>query len=234
MNKDRPKSNQYLVWPPFAFRATSVHFEGTRLVGCSKNLGEPTTDHFVDESFLKFKFLISQGHSMMLRSGLCGAIPSLPELCAFLHAEDSSYCPWPVCLGSLSCCRLNLGPIRHLPDGIAYISACICQHRGHRESWPNLQNAAKLAKNLRHASLLAADTHYCIARKPIGKQTAFCYSQIFQMLTHRFGAPAAIILLLSSYLFVQNWVTWPCFHVGGMAFWMQLLHEDNFYPDLSW
>ena len=46
-------------------------------------------------------------------------------------------------------------------------------------------------------------------------QTAFFYSQIFQLVTHQSRAPAAICLHPSSYVFVHSWVSWPCFHVGG-------------------
>lgn len=55
----------------------------------------------------------------------------------------------------------------------------------------------------------------------------------FWLMGQKSRAYAAIFLYLISYVFVHNWVAWPCFLVGGMAFWLQLFHEDHFWPDLG-
>ena len=64
--------------------------------------------------------------------------------------------------------------------------------------------SSELARNLHHASLLPADTHYCTALQPFGEQTAFFYSQIFLILTHQSRAPAAMLLYPSFYVFVLS------------------------------
>ncbi|XP_032085510.1 U4/U6.U5 small nuclear ribonucleoprotein 27 kDa protein isoform X1 [Thamnophis elegans] len=88
----------------------------------------------------------------------------------------------------------------------------VSQKRKYRNAAPNVQGTSTML----HCCL--QDTHYCTALQPFDEQTAFCYSQIFQILTPQSRAPAAIFLHLSSYVFVHILVTWPCSHVRGMAF----------------
>lgn len=58
------------------------------------------------------------------------------------------------------------------------------------------------------------------------------WSQIFQILTHQYRAPAAIFLTPSSS--VSMWVTESlCLHSGWTAFWLCVSHKDHFWPDLQ-
>lgn len=38
---------------------------------------------------------------------------------------------------------------------------------------------------------------------------------------------------LRQHVFMHGWVAWPCWHVGGMAFWLQPICEDHFWTGIS-
>lgn len=78
--------------------------------------------------------------------------------------------------------------------------------------------ATNFFKNHR-VSLSPADTHYCSAPLPFGKQTAFCYSQIVSILTHESTNPehlwpfCCLLLHLSGFgSFYISWLFCACFH----------------------
>lgn len=72
------------------------------------------------------------------------------------------------------------------------------------------------SRKLPYASLLPADAHYDPTLQPFDKQSAFCYSQIFQIFTH-LTTLAAIFLQPSLHDCVLTGV-WPCLHICGIVF----------------
>lgn len=68
-----------------------------------------------------------------------------------------------------------------------------------------------------HALLLPADTNYCTTFQLFSEHIAICYIQIFQMLTYKSRAPVAIVLQLSSYVFVHRLALFPCWRYGFLA-----------------
>lgn len=181
---------------------------------------------------------------MMLRRGLCGGRAiTCRTSCSFLHWR------WflltlAVCLGSLSCCRINLGPPwwdfmvdKYLHVFLSTEDTITPDHISiYRNTTPNLLGTSTKL----HCCL---QTHYCTALQPFGEQTGFCCSQVLLIWTHQSRAPAAVLLHPTSCVFLHCWAAWPWFHVRGMGFsgsnsWpdsgLALSGSHWFLPVLSW
>ena len=158
---------------------------------------------------------------MMLRSGLCGG-----------HTITSrTYCSslcwrWfpmtlAVCLGSLSCFRINLGPIIHLPDGIAWwISICpdfsaLRTRLMHQISNSICRNATP---NLKGTSTMR---HCCLQRLIIVPLSSSSANKLlsaipkYLILTHQSRANAAIFLSFCAKLSCLD--LFPCQMYGFLA-----------------
>ena len=153
-------SNQYFVWPHFAFKTSST------LLG--------TLAHSFWALLAQTSWRINHSSSVALGQ---------PQLLLSLHLSrdrlddvgirilwghyitsrtpcSSSCWRWflmtfSACLGSLSCCRRNLGLINCLPGDIAWwISICL-QHWGHSRFWPNPHSICRnTAPNLQGTSTM--------------------------------------------------------------------------------
>lgn len=87
------------------------------------------------------------------------------------------------------------------------ISNCICKNA-----------TPELAGNLHHASLLPATLNIVQFPSPSAKTpNRFLLQPNILIWTHQSRTPATIFMHPSPYVFVQSWITWPCFHVGRMA-----------------
>ena len=125
-------------------------------------------------------------------------------------------------------CRINLGPIRCLPDIMDRFLPVFL-------STEDLINPDQIPNSIckepppcftvacRHSLLYRSSTLQWINCLPLQPNISNFQSKV----------PDVIFLHPCSYVFMHSWVTEPFFLIRGMTFWPQSSHEDHFWHKLS-